>query len=160
MATPLPTLRELGPCTFGKPQKPQGYATKQYKGRQIAAHRAAWLEAGKEIPEGMMLDHVCHSVAAREEMCHGGPKCIHRSCYNIDHLRLVTHAENQEAGSRKLRNRRTCTNGHPTTDENIGQRTNIVRGEIYEHEYCLPCSRESSKKAQARYRAKKKGLVS
>lgn len=159
MATPLPKLSELGGCTFGKPAKPQGYTMRQYKGKQIGAHRAEWLEAYGEIPEGMMIDHLCHSVAAREGMCHGGPKCIHRSCYNIKHLRLVTHQENMEAGSKKLRNRLRCANGHPTTDENIGQQTTTTRGKQYEHEYCLVCARESSKIAQAKYRAKKKGEV-
>lgn len=42
------------------------------------AHRHAWELLRGEIPEGMMLDHICGN----------------RACCNPDHLRVVTNAQN------------------------------------------------------------------
>lgn len=155
MPTPLPTMKELGGCIFGKPNKPQGYASRQYKGKQIGAHRAVWLEAYGEIPEGMVLDHICHTVAAKEGMCLGGEKCIHRSCYNLNHLELVTHDENMARGSARLRNRPFCKNGHPTTDENIKRRVNRWGDKEYHHEICIPCYKQNGINSNARAKARK-----
>jgi len=57
---------------------PDGYGRKSYKGVDMSAHQAAWLESGKKIPAGKELDHTCNT----------------RSCINVGHLELVTHAEN------------------------------------------------------------------
>ena len=43
------------------------------------------------VPEGLELDHTCHS---RLTTCHAGPDCPHRRCCNPAHLEPVTHAEN------------------------------------------------------------------
>ena len=51
-----------------------------------SAHRQAWLDAGRKIPDGMELDHTC----------------VTRSCVNLAHLELVTHPENM----RRIRARR------------------------------------------------------
>ena len=47
-------------------------------GKQGYAHRRAWFESGRTIPMGMEIDHVCRN----------------RGCVNVEHLRVVTHAEN------------------------------------------------------------------
>lgn len=71
---------------------PQGYGRVQWKGRFFQVHRKLWLELGREIPEGLELDHLCRV----------------RACANPDHLEPVTHLENmlrspyfQGPGSRK-----------------------------------------------------------
>lgn len=56
----------------------RGYGTIFANGRRIVAHRYAWERAGREIPEGALLDHICWNKA----------------CVNIDHLRLASNAEN------------------------------------------------------------------
>lgn len=56
------------------------------------AHCVLWLQARGPIPAGMQLDHLCGV----------------RSCVNLDHLEVVTHAENMR------RARKThCRKGHP-----------------------------------------------
>ena len=44
------------------------------------AHRYAWERANGPIPEGMVIDHMCHN----------------RACVNIEHLRLATTKQNAE----------------------------------------------------------------
>lgn len=89
------------------------------------------------IPEGMDLDHACHS---RSE-CSGGESCKHRRCINPFHLEPVTHTENVK---RSLKNiRRTagryprpqthCPQGHPYDEEN----TYVWRG----NRKCRACRR-------------------
>ena len=55
----------------------------------ITAHRAAWILAFGEIPDGM---HVCH-------------KCDVTMCVNPDHLFLTDHDGNMADKARKLRAR-------------------------------------------------------
>lgn len=159
MTTQLPSLSELGGCTFAKPQKPYGYALGTYKGKQMKAHRAIWLSLFGDIPKGMVIDHVCHSVAAKEAMCLGGNNCIHRSCVNPAHLEIVTHAENMARSARKLSNRKYCSNGHPVKKETTRQRVTMAYGKEYEHSYCVMCERESQKRSAAKSKALKNGEV-
>lgn len=55
-----------------------GYGTIKINGVTVGAHRHSFLLAGRAIPEGLDLDHLC-SV---------------RRCVNPDHLEPVTRAEN------------------------------------------------------------------
>lgn len=55
-----------------------GYGRVRVGGKDVYAHRYAWERANGPIPEGMHVDHKCHTPA----------------CCNIDHLRLATNAEN------------------------------------------------------------------
>ena len=56
----------------------------------LAAHRVAYELLVGPIPEGLTLDHLCHT----ESDCLGGDDCPHRSCVNPDHLEPVTMREN------------------------------------------------------------------
>ena len=53
------------------------------RGRNLAAHRAVWEKLRGPSPAGLFLDH----------------KCRVRSCVNPDHLRVVTHAQNNTENS-------------------------------------------------------------
>ena len=55
-----------------------GYGGLRVNGRMVRAHRYAWERELGPIPDGMEVDH----------------ECWERSCVNVDHLRLATHAEN------------------------------------------------------------------
>lgn len=55
-----------------------GYGHLSVNGRMVKAHRYAWEREHGPIPDGREVDH----------------KCYERSCVNVDHLRLATHAEN------------------------------------------------------------------
>lgn len=78
-------------------------------GRAIVttAHRAAWVAAEGQIPEGLTVDHQCRT----------------KRCVNPAHLRLLSNFENAR---RALYDWPvgTCRNGHPDSDlEQFGSRS-------------------------------------
>ena len=58
----------------------KGYGRIGIGGKPRLVHRFAWEQAHGPIPEGMQVDHMCWVT----------------SCCNVDHLRLVTQAENNQ----------------------------------------------------------------
>lgn len=58
----------------------KGYGVFFLNGGMQGAHRVAWVITFGDIPDRMEVDHECHVI----------------SCVNPDHLRLATHAENDE----------------------------------------------------------------
>lgn len=61
-------------------QAPGGYGKASMNSKQVVAHRISYELAGNVIPDGMMLDHICHN----------------RLCVRPDHLRLATRKQNSE----------------------------------------------------------------
>lgn len=57
-----------------------GYGRLRVNGRKVSAHRYAWQQAHGPIPEGMWIDHICHTPA----------------CVLPDHLRLATRQQNRQ----------------------------------------------------------------
>lgn len=55
-----------------------GYGDPNVRGEKWLAHRYAWWSAGLDVPDGLVLDHICWN----------------RACVNIEHLRLATVAQN------------------------------------------------------------------
>lgn len=55
-----------------------GYGRVTVNGAQTLAHRHAYMEAHGPIPDGMLVDHVCHN----------------RTCVNPEHLRMATRQQN------------------------------------------------------------------
>lgn len=55
-----------------------GYGRLFVDGRAVRAHRYAWERANGPIPDGMVVDHICHNP----------------SCVKVDHLRVATVAQN------------------------------------------------------------------
>lgn len=75
---------------MGKPRS-NGYGVMAVQGSTIGAHLFAYRALIGPVPEGHVIDHVCHTV---DLSCPGGPSCAHRLCVNPFHLEAVTVAEN------------------------------------------------------------------
>jgi hypothetical protein len=92
----------------------KGYGRIRVGGRsgwQAPVHRVVYEHLRGPVPEGMELDHACHS---RSDVCTGGWNCLHRRCVNPDHLEVVTPEENL---ARRWSARKTvCVNGHSLED--------------------------------------------
>lgn len=85
----------------------------------MAAHRVSVFMSGREIPEGMCVDHICRV----------------RTCVNPDHLRVVTHRQNTidfGTGPAAINARKThCVHGHPLFGENVKWRKQGKYRECY-----------------------------
>lgn len=93
-----------------------GHGRVGYKGRRSEPiQRAVYDCLVGPIPDGMHVDHVCHSS---DPDCPGGPTCLHRRCGNPAHLEPVTPLENALRAHRGIRAATHCINGHEYTEEN------------------------------------------
>lgn len=91
------------------------------------AHRFAYELLAGAIPDGLELDHTCHSAGPCTATMQS---CPHRRCVNPAHLEPVTHVENNLRISLEARQRKGlaraaqqlakthCPAGHEYTDEN------------------------------------------
>lgn len=109
--------------------KDTGYGQTFFRGKVMRAHRVAWIKANGEIPDGMVIDHMCRN----------------RACVNVEHLRVVTQYENLMAGLHNIDNRTHCNQGH-TFEGNIMVRANGNRE-------CAECNRVRSRNNYAKKKA-------
>ena len=108
---------DLGECiqSTNKPNPTHGYAPKRVDGVRDYEHRIAYREARGEIPDGMVLDHICHDPAT----CPSPNKnCPHRSCVNPWHLEPKSRGDNIARGYNINAAKTHCMNGHPFDDDN------------------------------------------
>lgn len=77
--------------------QPNGYGSfgGHESGKTRLAHRIAYMFLVGPIPEGLVLDHLCHT---RDPECADNEACPHRRCCNPDHLEPVTRRENVRRG--------------------------------------------------------------
>jgi hypothetical protein len=124
---------------WAKSRSSKGYGAAYYEGRQIGAHRLAWILAHGPIPPGM---NVCH-------------RCDNPPCVNVDHLFLGTPGDNNRDTVAKGRHRghdpsnvvegmkpcRACGHVKPVSDfspNGLSRRT----GRMIYHPRCKVCRRK------------------
>lgn len=130
----------LGPCWEWDSHTKDGYgyfSISSNSGRSLRpAHRLSYELAKGEIPEGLVIDHLCRV----------------RHCVNPDHLEPVTDKVNilRGAGSGAQNARKThCKHGHEFTPENTGRQ--------HSGRYCRTCGRAASLRSY--YKRKKEILA-
>lgn len=105
-----------------------GYGAFYFMKKLRRAHRVAYYFANGDIPEGMVVDHICKN----------------RNCVNIEHLRLITKRQNTLENSRSVgainKMKQFCKNGH-IFDKKYGKQR-----------YCSICSNEKSKRLHKKWR--------
>lgn len=95
-----------------------------------ATHRAMYEATKGEIPDGLVVDHLCCNT----------------SCCNPDHLEAVTPLENTLRGDSYPE---ICAHGHPMTPENTEWRKKGHQRQ------CRECRRQSSRRLRARNTAER-----
>ncbi len=75
--------------------KGNGYGVASSFGRLAPVHRLSYEVFVGPIPDGLEIDHLCHT---NDLTCNVGHACPHRRCVNPDHLEAVTHLENMRRG--------------------------------------------------------------
>ena len=98
---------EKGPsCWEWMAGKSSGYGKFRLNGVKKRAHRLSWEWKNGEIPEGLVIDHLCRNSG----------------CVNPSHMEAVTQLENVRRGFGicAINARKThCKQGHEFTKENI-----------------------------------------
>lgn len=121
-----------------------GYGYISIDGRMVRAHVFAYEQEFGPVPDGMVLDHTCHTS---DVSCEGGRSCVHRRCVRPSHLTPTTNRQNVLSGKTLAGDnaRKTeCSKGHPFNDENTYVAPDGSRK-------CRMCRRATS----AKYRDKK-----
>jgi hypothetical protein len=121
-----------------------GYGSVGWEGKTLAAHRIAYRLVMGTVPDGMDLDHLCHT---RDTSCAGGKTCPHRRCANPAHLEPVPNLVNVMRGRSphaEAARRTHCAQGHEFTPEN----TRVYASR--KQRVCLTCKRAAGSETQRR----------
>lgn len=132
----------------------ESYGLAKVAGRTLTVHRHIYLTVVGPVPEGMVLDHICHTTDLN---CPGGTACLHRRCVNPRHLEPVTAVENNLRGrglSATNFFKVECVRGHPFTPENT-MLTKRRRSDGLPQRQCRQCHREGTRRWSERARSRR-----
>lgn len=130
-------------CWLWTASTTDGYGQMKVNGKYFRAFRLAYELFVGAVPEGLQLDHLCHTA---DETCAGGETCIHRRCCNPEHLEPVTVRENllRGRGFNSVNAAKThCLRGHPLSGDNLYIEPKGSRS-------CKTCRAESTRRSQAK----------
>ncbi|AVH60028.1 MULTISPECIES: HNH endonuclease signature motif containing protein [Streptomyces] len=115
-----------------------GYGFFYLRRKTRRAHRVAWYDMHGEIPDGMVINHVCRS----------------RACVNAQHLQVVTVRENtlkDSATVSAINARKThCKRGHPF------DRVYPKSGGPGSQRYCSICEAAKNRRLRQKWRTEDK----
>ncbi len=117
----------------------RGYGRIKIGGRAYPLHRVAWVLVHGQIPNDLVIDHLCRN----------------RKCSNVSHLRLVSLGDNVLKNSESITAlnavKTHCLRGHEFTASNTYL---AVRNEIPQRTYrrCRICSAMRARKHKAEKR--------
>jgi hypothetical protein len=97
----------------------KGYGVSKRNMKQTFVHRVVYELLVGPIPEGLHLDHDCHT---RDTSCRVWDQCEHRRCANPRHLKPVTPGDNAKLARNipaENAQKTHCANGHPLTGGNL-----------------------------------------
>lgn len=117
-----------------------GYGLFTVNGKRLRAHRYSYEYFKGNIPEKLVIDHLCRN----------------RACVNPIHLELVSIRENIMRGeglSAQNARKTRCKRGHDFNEEN----TILVYKKTHRERWCRVCQKA---KDIARYHRKKKAVMS
>jgi len=89
-------------------------------GPRIRVHRLMYERANGPIPDGLTIDHLCHT---NDLTCWEGDNCPHRLCCNPDHLEAVSNHANSARQHHAKGAWTHCMKGHEFTPENTKRRS-------------------------------------
>lgn len=113
-----------------RPLKPNGYGQFKLEGLNWGSHRLAWVLTNGEVPDGLVIDHLCRN----------------RGCCNPAHMEPVTNAENVLRGIGVTAQNAAmthCAQGHPLTGDNMR------RVGAKKQRSCVTCVRARARAAKA-----------
>lgn len=103
----------------------RGYGQRRHDGKPVYVHRLAWEQQRGPIPDDMTIDHLCRV----------------KTCINVDHMEVVTRAENSRRNRHEL-----CRKGLHRLDEDAYTNAAGKRE-------CVRCNRDRRRRWYAAKRA-------
>lgn len=118
---------KLGKCWIWTAGKSLGYGFFNSRFTQVRAHRVSYEWLVGPIPDGLVIDHLCHV----------------KECVNPSHLDAVTLAENTRRRRSPNSAKAQCPHGHEYNEENTHWTENGWR-------LCRTCARIGMQRKRAR----------